>query len=176
MLGTTEQLNWTELRYSGLYHIQLNPGKYTPTKSTANLPTDHIHCSCITHTPGKFSSSLFLFLAFCFYLCPSTKSFLQPFLLSVWLNYLSLWFPYILKLSILTKRTSSLHASMLNHFSHVQLYDAMDLAWQDPLSMGILQARVLKWVAMPSSKGSFWPRDQTHISSVSCIGRWVLYH
>ena len=29
---------------------------------------------------------------------------------------------------------------------------------------------------MPSSGGSFSPRDQTRISYVSCIGRWVLYH
>ena len=34
----------------------------------------------------------------------------------------------------------------------------------------------LEWVAMPFSRGSSWPRDRTHISSVSCIGRWVLYH
>ena len=41
---------------------------------------------------------------------------------------------------------------------------------------GILQARTLQWVAMPSSRGSSQPRDQTHISCVSCIGRQVLYH
>ena len=29
---------------------------------------------------------------------------------------------------------------------------------------GILQARILEWVAMPSAKGSSQPRDQTHIS------------
>ena len=29
---------------------------------------------------------------------------------------------------------------------------------------GILQARILEWVAVPSSRGSSWPRDQTHIS------------
>ena len=29
---------------------------------------------------------------------------------------------------------------------------------------GILQARILEWVAMPSSRGSSWPRDQTCIS------------
>ena len=29
---------------------------------------------------------------------------------------------------------------------------------------GILQARVLEWVAMPSSRGSSWPRDWTHFS------------
>ena len=35
------------------------------------------------------------------------------------------------------------------------------LACQAPLSMGILQARILEWVAMPSSKGSSQPKDQT---------------
>ena len=33
---------------------------------------------------------------------------------------------------------------------------------------GILQARILEWVAMPSSKGSSRPRDRTHISWISC--------
>ena len=41
---------------------------------------------------------------------------------------------------------------------------------------GILQARILEWVAMPSSRGSSPPRDRTRVSYVSCIGRWVLYH
>jgi len=41
---------------------------------------------------------------------------------------------------------------------------------------GILQARILKWIAMPSSKGSSQSRDQTHISYLSCTGRQVLYH
>ena len=29
-------------------------------------------------------------------------------------------------------------------------------------------------LAMPSSRASFWPRDQTRVSCVSCIGRWTL--
>ena len=33
------------------------------------------------------------------------------------------------------------------------------VALQAPLSMGVLQARILEWVAMPSSKGSSQPRD-----------------
>ena len=37
---------------------------------------------------------------------------------------------------------------------------------------GILQARILEWVAMPFSRGSSRPRDRTRIS---CIGRWILY-
>ena len=41
---------------------------------------------------------------------------------------------------------------------------------------GILQTKILEWVAMPSSRGSSWPRDWTRVSYVSCIGRRVLYH
>ena len=36
---------------------------------------------------------------------------------------------------------------------------------------GILQARILGWVAMPSSRRSSRPRDQTRVSYVSCTGR-----
>ena len=32
---------------------------------------------------------------------------------------------------------------------------------------GILQARILEWVAMPSSRGSSWPRDWIHISVIA---------
>ena len=38
------------------------------------------------------------------------------------------------------------------------------VARQAPLSMWILQARILEWVAMSSSKGSSQPRDRTQIS------------
>ena len=40
---------------------------------------------------------------------------------------------------------------------------------------GILQARVLEWVAMPSSRGSSQLRDRTHISFICCFCRWVLF-
>ena len=36
---------------------------------------------------------------------------------------------------------------------------------------GVLQARTLGWVAMPSSRGSSRPRDRACISCVSCTGR-----
>ena len=62
-------------------------------------------------------------------------------------------------------------------FSHVQLFATpWTVAWQAPLSMGILQARIQEWVAMPSSRGSSQPRDGTCVSYVSCVGRQVLYH
>ena len=41
---------------------------------------------------------------------------------------------------------------------------------------GILQARILAWVAISSSRGSSRPRDRTCVCCVSCIGRQVLYH
>ena len=40
---------------------------------------------------------------------------------------------------------------------------------------GISQARILEWVAISCSKGSFRPRDQTHVSCASCVGRQILY-
>jgi len=40
----------------------------------------------------------------------------------------------------------------------------------------ILQSRILECVAMPFSSVSSWSRDQTQVSCISCIGRWILYH
>ena len=45
--------------------------------------------------------------------------------------------------------------------------DPMDVARQAPLSMGILQARILEWVAILSSRGSFQPRGRTQVSHVA---------
>ena len=44
--------------------------------------------------------------------------------------------------------------------SHVQLFvTPWSVAPQVPLSMAILQARILEWVVMPCSKGSSQPRE-----------------
>ena len=56
------------------------------------------------------------------------------------------------------------------------LWDPMDCGPPGSSVRGILQARVLVWVALPSSRGSSWPRDWISISFISCIGRQVLYH
>ena len=49
-------------------------------------------------------------------------------------------------------------------------YSLFATLWSLPSSFvhGILQARILEWVAMPSPRGSAWPRDRTHVSSISC--------
>ena len=56
--------------------------------------------------------------------------------------------------------------------SCVTLCDPVD--WSPPGSSvcGILQARILEWVAMPFSRGSSWPRDRTRF--LHC--RQILYH
>ena len=51
--------------------------------------------------------------------------------------------------------------------------DCMDCSPPDYSVHGILQARILEWVTISSSRVSAKPRDRTHISS---IGSWILYH
>ena len=55
------------------------------------------------------------------------------------------------------------------------LWPPWTVTHQPPLSIGLSQARILQWVAISSSMGSSWLRDQTHISCISCTGRWILY-
>ena len=69
------------------------------------------------------------------------------------------------------------NACMLNCFSRVWLFwDPIDCSPPGSSVHGILQARILEWVAMSSSRGSSWLRDWTPNSNVSCIGKQVLYH
>ena len=61
-------------------------------------------------------------------------------------------------------------AQELSCFSPVWLFVKLwTVAHQAPLSMGSSRQEHWEWVAMPSSKGSSWPRDQTHISCGFCI-------
>ena len=76
------------------------------------------------------------------------------------------------------ERNRLLHRLHMCHITcRVWLFKTLEsVAHQAPLSMGMLQARILKWVAMPFSSGSSWPRYRTPISCVSFTGRRVLYH
>ena len=40
----------------------------------------------------------------------------------------------------------------------------------------IFQSRIMEWVSISDPRVFSQTRDQTHISWVSCIGRWTLYH
>ena len=59
---------------------------------------------------------------------------------------------------------------LLSSLSRVRLFATpWSVARRAPLSMGTLQARILEWVAMPSSRGSSPPRDRTQVSCTACV-------
>ena len=69
------------------------------------------------------------------------------------------------------------HARVLSHISCLQLFwEPIHCSPSGSSVHGFLQARILEWVVMPSSRESSWPRDQTCISYVSWTGRWILHH
>ena len=47
------------------------------------------------------------------------------------------------------------------------LCNPMDCSLPSSLSMGILRARILEWIAMPSSRGSSQPRDGAQVSHIA---------
>ena len=62
---------------------------------------------------------------------------------------------------------SKVHAKLLQ--SCPTLQDPVDCSLPGSSVHGILQVGILEWVAMFSSRGSSWPRDQTCVSYGSCI-------
>ena len=79
-------------------------------------------------------------------------------------------------IAIPTSSHEGLHVSAKSLQKCPTLYNSMDCSLPDSSDHGIPQARILEWVAMSSSRGSSQPRDQTHVSYISGIGRRVLYH
>ena len=67
--------------------------------------------------------------------------------------------------------------------SCLTLCESMDCIYEAPLSVEILQARLLEWVARASSRGSSQPRDRAQVSCVAgglfyCLshqGAWSLH-
>ena len=54
-----------------------------------------------------------------------------------------------------------MHVCLLCAFSHVNSVQSYGLRLTRLFCSWILKTRILEWVAMPSSKGSFWHGDQT---------------
>ena len=46
-------------------------------------------------------------------------------------------------------------------------WDPMDCSLSGSFVHGILQARILEWVAIPFFRGSFWARDRTQVSCIA---------
>ena len=56
---------------------------------------------------------------------------------------------------------------VLSSQSYPTLCDPTDCSLPDSSVLGILQARILEWVVMPSSRGSSQPRNRTQVSYIS---------
>ena len=77
-----------------------------------------------------------------------------------------------------TTEQLSLSCEILYYYIHMcvlscdQLFATLwSVAHQAPLYVSLFLARILEWVAISSSRESFWPRYWTHFSCISCIGR-----
>ena len=62
---------------------------------------------------------------------------------------------------------------MLSHSVMWLFATPWTLALQAPLSMEILQARILEWVAISSSRESSQPRDRTQVSCIAGRFLWA---
>ena len=63
-----------------------------------------------------------------------------------------------------------LHACSVTQ-SYLIICEPMNCSPSDSSVHGILQARILKWVAFSYFRGSSQPNNWTHVSHVSCIAR-----
>ena len=86
-------------------------------------------------------------------------------------NSVSHWPRGLSSLIIFCKRNVLLHCDIVTVMSDSVI--PRTVIRQAPLSVGLLQAGILEWVAISFSRGPSQSRDQTHIS---CTGRWILYH
>ena len=62
---------------------------------------------------------------------------------------------------------SNIMCAMLNHSVVSTLCNPVDCSLPRSSVHGILQAKILEWVAMPSSRGSSQLRDQTQASHIA---------
>ena len=60
--------------------------------------------------------------------------------------------------------------------SCLTLCDPIDCSPPGSPIHGNLQAGILEWVTMPSSRGSSQPRDRNCLSYIFCVSRQALYH
>ena len=157
-LGFSRQEHWSGLPFPSPMHEFTKQQKETlkdktPVQSHMTSPVTGVK---VTSRPFSLLYHLFSHLV---------KGSLKIEIESGFFLYKMLWF-----LKQWIERLACVHAKLL------QLYltpcDPMDCSPPGSSIHGILQARILEWVAMPSSRGSSWPRDQTHISYT---GRRVLY-
>ena len=84
-----------------------------------------------------------------------------------------MWLRFPPSLRSLTPSDQTVVRLCAQSISHVQPFAT---SWTIHSPPGFFQARILEWVAISFSRGFFRLRDWTHISSVFCVGRQILYH
>ena len=85
-----------------------------------------------------------------------------------------IYLPLLLPLPLLVDWMRA--ACVLSHFSRVQPFAILwTLVHLAALSMGFSRQEYWSRLPRPRPAGISWPRGRTHLSYVSCIGRWVLY-
>ena len=82
--------------------------------------------------------------------------------------FLSSFFPSFPSSNLSCGLSIPMGCAVFSHFSYLWLFATLWTVASRLLCPWILQARILEWVAMPSSRGSSRPRNWTHISGVSC--------
>ena len=80
----------------------------------------------------------------------------------------SAWWPYKTKYNYVMRLLPHMLCLLKSLQLCLTLCDPVDYSLPDSSVHGILQARILEWVAMPSIRGSSRHRDQTRSSCVSC--------
>ena len=65
--------------------------------------------------------------------------------------------------------------SVLSHWVIFDSCNPMDCSPPGFSVHGISQARILGWVAVSSSRGSSWPRNQTHLSCIFYIAGGIFH-
>ena len=120
---------------------------------------------CQTPRTLSVSPSIFLLLALHLVLISSTLVNLL-FSSVFWHQYICCWRGLLTLLSLLR----------LVAQSYLTLCCLLDYSPLGSSVHGIFQARMLVHLAISYSRESSRPRDWTQVSSVSCIGRRILYH
>ena len=82
--------------------------------------------------------------------------------------------PFLLKVCDFVSQSLIVCVHAKSLLSRTILCNTVNCSLPDSSVHGILQARILEWVSMPSSRGSSQFRVRTHVSNISCISRWVL--
>ena len=95
------------------------------------------------------------------------KHYVKPFMRNMVYQFLSFPSPCVVSITRRHCLQDSPCVCAKSLQSYLTLCNPTDHGWVPGSSVhGILQARVLEWVAMPSSRGSSQPEDWTHISYV----------